>query len=131
MVSHCGNTLPSVVERMSAFGTVSHSIQVSSVTVKQIFKTRFCFDLAGITFPGLIRGYLQMSSADRLPYGSDYPYTPGSMVEGFVIQWRRIYFICSTRLQRSQLIPEMPSGYRKLLARIQDLSYLQERDGSL
>jgi predicted TIM-barrel fold metal-dependent hydrolase len=33
-------------------------------------------------FPDLIHGYLRVGQADRLLYGSDYPYTPAPVVEG-------------------------------------------------
>ncbi|KAF9894174.1 hypothetical protein FE257_009147 [Aspergillus nanangensis] len=83
LVSHCGATLPPVVERVARFSGVllKDSMQLSSNQVKEIFRTRFYFDLAGMPFPDLIHGYLRIGSAGRLLYGSDYPYTPGNMVE--------------------------------------------------
>ncbi|GKZ30311.1 hypothetical protein AbraIFM66950_008648 [Aspergillus brasiliensis] len=48
----------------------------SSARVKELFRTRFYFDLAGFPFPDLIKGYLTVGEPGRLLYGSDYPYTP-------------------------------------------------------
>lgn len=44
--------------------------------MKELFRTRFYFDLAGFPFPDLIHGYLTVGCPSRLLYGSDYPYTP-------------------------------------------------------
>ncbi|KAB8209233.1 hypothetical protein BDV34DRAFT_221633 [Aspergillus parasiticus] len=51
------------------------------VTTFMHLKKRFYFDLAGFPFPDLIQGYLRIGDASRLLYGSDYPYTPGALVE--------------------------------------------------
>lgn len=83
LVSHCGATLPPLVERFSAFSTrmLKSSEKMTSERVKEIFSTRFYFDLAGMPFPDLIHGYLRIGTPERLLYGSDYPYTPGAVVE--------------------------------------------------
>ncbi|KAJ5585640.1 hypothetical protein N7450_005427 [Penicillium hetheringtonii] len=84
LVSHCGATLPPLVERFAAFSTtpfLQGCERLTSERVKELFRTRFFFDLAGMPFPDLIHNYLTMSEPCRLVYGSDYPYTPGSMVE--------------------------------------------------
>ncbi|GIJ83182.1 hypothetical protein Asppvi_001701 [Aspergillus pseudoviridinutans] len=83
LVSHCGATLPPLVERVAAFSTIllKGNTKHSSADLKELLKTRFYFDLAGFPFPDLIHGYLRMGDASRLVYGSDYPYTPGAVVE--------------------------------------------------
>ena len=83
LVSHCGATLPPLVERFAAFSTsmLKSSEKLTSERVKELFRTRFFFDLAGMPFPDLIHGYMRIGAPDRLLYGSDYPYTPGVMVE--------------------------------------------------
>lgn len=83
LVSHCGATLPPIVERFTAFSSslVKDTAKLSGDDVKEIFQSRFYFDLAGMPFPDQIHGFLRVSNADRLLYGSDYPYTPGKMVE--------------------------------------------------
>ena len=47
---------------------------------------RFFFDLAGWAFPGMQRGLLEGVgvSKSRILYGSDYPFTKLSGVQGFV-----------------------------------------------
>jgi predicted TIM-barrel fold metal-dependent hydrolase len=83
LVSHCGASLPPLVERFSSFSTrmLKSSEKMTSERVKEIFSTRFYFDLAGMPFPDLIHGYLRIGTPERLLYGSDYPYTPGVVVE--------------------------------------------------
>lgn len=78
LVSHCGATIPPLVERFTAFGTsiLGQKDSPSSMQVKELFRTRFYFDLAGFPFPDLIQGYLTVGDPSRLLYGSDYPYTP-------------------------------------------------------
>ena len=84
LVSHCGATLPPLVERFAAFSTrmLPSGEKLTSERIKELFRTRFYFDLAGMPFPDLIHGYLRMGEPSRLLYGSDYPYTPGVVVEG-------------------------------------------------
>ena len=77
VVSHCGAALPPLVERFTAFATaILQADGISSSSVKELFRTRFYFDLAGFPFPDLIHGYLTVGDPSRLLYGSDYPYTP-------------------------------------------------------
>lgn len=84
LVSHCGATLPPLVERLAFFSTrmLKSGEKLTGERVKELFRTRFYFDLAGMPFPDLIHGYLRIGEPERLLYGSDYPYTPGVMVEG-------------------------------------------------
>lgn len=84
LVSHCGATLPPVVERFTAFSSLilKDAESLSADDVKNLFQSRFYFDLAGMPFPDQIHGFLRVSNAGRLLYGSDYPYTPGKLVEG-------------------------------------------------
>lgn len=83
LVSHCGATLPPLIERISIFSSLvlKPGNELSSSDVKRLFKSRFYFDLAGFPFPDLIHGYLRVSDTSRLLYGSDYPYTPAANVE--------------------------------------------------
>lgn len=83
LVSHCGATLPPLVERFTNFSfLLSNSTTLSSSDhVKNLFRTRFFFDLAGFPFPDLIHGFLRVGDKSRLLYGTDYPFTPGSVIE--------------------------------------------------
>lgn len=78
LISHCGATIPPLVERFAAFSSsgLLPAECVSSSQVKDLFRNRFYFDLAGFPFPDLIHGYLTIAGPGRLLYGSDYPYTP-------------------------------------------------------
>jgi predicted TIM-barrel fold metal-dependent hydrolase len=84
LVSHCGGALPPLVERFSSFSTtiLGGDAGVDSGTVKDLFKSRFYFDLAGFPFPDQIHGLLRLSDTSRLLYGSDFPYTPASALGG-------------------------------------------------
>jgi predicted TIM-barrel fold metal-dependent hydrolase len=80
LVSHCGATLPPLIERFTAFSAtplVKSCERLSGDQVKDLFRTRFFFDLVGMPFPDLIHGYLRVGESSRLLYGSDYPYAPG------------------------------------------------------
>jgi predicted TIM-barrel fold metal-dependent hydrolase len=82
LVSHCGATLPPLVERFTNFAKVINAPStLSSDKVKELFKTRFFFDLAGFPFPDLIHGYLRVGDASRLLYGTDFPFTPAPIIE--------------------------------------------------
>ncbi|OJJ38001.1 hypothetical protein ASPWEDRAFT_68099 [Aspergillus wentii DTO 134E9] len=76
LVSHCGATLAPLVQRIAAFSGGA----LPADKIKELFRTRFYFDLAGFPFPDLIHGFLNMAGPDRLLYGSDGPYTPPPMV---------------------------------------------------
>ncbi|PTB53114.1 hypothetical protein M431DRAFT_145971 [Trichoderma harzianum CBS 226.95] len=82
LVSHCGATLPPLVERFTSFAAIINAPStLNSDQVKELFKTRFFFDLAGFPFPDLIHGYLRVCNESRLLYGTDFPYTPAHMIE--------------------------------------------------
>lgn len=82
IVSHCGATLPSLLERFSSFSTsiLGGTKGTTSAQVKDLFRTRFYFDLAGFPFPDQIHGLLRCTDSSRLLYGSDFPYTPASAI---------------------------------------------------
>ena len=84
IVPHCGAVLPPLIERFTSFSTLilQSDNGVSSERVKELFKSRFYFDLAGFPFPDQIHGLLRYTDTSRLFYGSDYPYTPGKAVLG-------------------------------------------------
>ncbi|KAJ7782328.1 hypothetical protein DFH07DRAFT_864852 [Mycena maculata] len=88
IVPHCGNALPSVLDRAFALSTwplaVSTSRTVHPLTapvVKEMFAKQFMFDLAGVPMPSLIHHILRWTTSDRLVYGSDVPYTPWVVAE--------------------------------------------------
>lgn len=82
LVSHCGATLPPLIERFTNFATIINAPStLNADQVKELFRTRFFFDLAGFPFPDLIHGYLRVCDASRLLYGTDFPFTPASLIE--------------------------------------------------
>ncbi|KAJ9501536.1 hypothetical protein LTR99_004418 [Exophiala xenobiotica] len=84
LISHCGGALPPLVERFASFSSIilRGDRAVSSDQVKELFKSRFYFDLAGFPFPDQIHGLLRVTDPSRLLYGSDFPYTPASALPG-------------------------------------------------
>ena len=110
--SHAGGTIFSIAER---FGIISEHMgpggkppppSLSSHGVRKALAKRFFFDLAGFPFKGRIQGLLEYTGADRLLYGSDFPYTPTRNVEGLSAdmdkelvelfgsenEWRKVYY---------------------------------------
>ena len=93
IMSHCGCALPPIIDRICAFDSIVHN-KTSEFDLKELLRTRFFFDLAGVPFPNQIHGllrFLGIEAEKRLLYGSDYPFTPeravvhlmGQMEEGF------------------------------------------------
>lgn len=80
IICHAGGALPPLVERMTNVATavLGHPVEFNTEGVKRIFERQFYFDLAGYVFPDQIHGLLRYVNADRLLYGTDYPFTPGS-----------------------------------------------------
>lgn len=84
LISHCGGALPPLVERFASFSSIilRGDGAVTSDQVKELFKSRFYFDLAGFPFPDQIHGLLRLTDTSRLLYGSDFPYTPAVALGG-------------------------------------------------
>jgi predicted TIM-barrel fold metal-dependent hydrolase len=80
VVSHCGAVLPSLVERVAAVSTAWMGQALSTESVRELFRTRFFFDLAGFPFPDQIHGMLRLVDSSRFLYGSDFPFTPEPLV---------------------------------------------------
>jgi predicted TIM-barrel fold metal-dependent hydrolase len=75
IVPHAGATLPLVADRVGAFAT----LLAPDVDVLQELG-RLHFDLAGFAVPRQLDALLTMTTADHLHYGSDFPFTPESIV---------------------------------------------------
>lgn len=79
---HCGATFPPIMERIAEFSSMLPSgREISGERIKELLRTRFYFDLAGVPFPDQIHGLLRLVDESRLLYGSDYPYTPAALAE--------------------------------------------------
>ncbi|KAH9205497.1 hypothetical protein DL95DRAFT_348311 [Leptodontidium sp. 2 PMI_412] len=89
IMSHCGCTLPPIIDRIGAFDAIVHGRGNKSQDFKGLLQKRFFFDLAGVPFPDQIFGLVRMlggkeKARSRLLYGSDFPFTPGEAVKGLV-----------------------------------------------
>jgi predicted TIM-barrel fold metal-dependent hydrolase len=87
IMSHCGGTLPPMIDRIGIFGQFLGAPSNQSDAFKKILRERFFFDMAGFPFPEQIHGLLRLlggerAAAKRILYGSDFPYTPATMVGG-------------------------------------------------
>ncbi|KAL2075407.1 hypothetical protein VTL71DRAFT_350 [Oculimacula yallundae] len=94
IMSHCGCTLPSIIDRIGAFISLVHGGSDKSQEYKDLLQKRFFFDLAGIPFPDQIFGLVRMlggreKARERLLYGSDFPFTPGKAIPGLVARMEK------------------------------------------
>lgn len=83
IMSHCGCTLPSIVDRIGGFATLTKEGESQSDEFRKLLRERFFFDLAGFPFPNQIHGLLRIledGGEQRLLYGTDYPFTPENVV---------------------------------------------------
>lgn len=81
IIPHCGSVLPAIIERFTSYSTrIYGNNAISSDDVRQLFKTRFYFDLAGFPFPDQIHGLLRFTDSSRLLYGTDFPFLPADAV---------------------------------------------------
>ncbi len=75
IIPHCGATLSVVLERIAGFAkSAKVPGALTSAEMKAIFKKQFYFDLAGFPFPDQLPAMMNITSPDRLLYGTDYPY---------------------------------------------------------
>ena len=94
IVSHGGGVLPPLIDRCTRFNQITGGPQdpydprdpnkLTTEEIKEIFNQRFFFDLAGYTFPYQIQGLLLFVDHSRLLYGSDYSFTPDTVVTELV-----------------------------------------------
>jgi len=79
IVSHAGAALPVLADRIAGFAIMkSPSAPVDVIGALQ----RLHYDVAGFVLPRALPALLNLVGAERLLYGSDYPFTAGWMVEG-------------------------------------------------
>ncbi|MFJ1596574.1 amidohydrolase family protein [Streptomyces sp. NPDC088261] len=78
IVPHAGAVLPSVADRLSVFAL---GVGAESTDVFGALRG-FYYDVAGFALPRLLPSLLTLADADRLLYGSDFPFTPGWVAEG-------------------------------------------------
>lgn len=81
VIPHAGGALPPLIERFTSFGPIiGTGSHLTSRFVKETFSKQFYFDLAGFPFPDQIHGLLKYVKPEKLLYGTDYPFTPESVV---------------------------------------------------
>ena len=83
IMSHSGCALPTIVDRIGGFATITKGGKNQSDEYRKLLRERFHFDLAGFPFPDQIHGLLRTlgkGGEQRLVYGSDYPFTPEKVV---------------------------------------------------
>lgn len=81
IISHCGGALPPLIRRMCGASPIiglGDDLSIEKVHAK--LNQQFSFDTAGWLFPEQIQGLLQHVSPERILYGTDFPWTPISVV---------------------------------------------------
>lgn len=86
LIPHCGGVLPPLIDRFTFFSTTilqsdSGAQQITAQEIKDIFRNRFYYDLAGFSMGNQVHGLLRWAGSSQLLYGSDYPYTPAEGIE--------------------------------------------------
>jgi len=79
IVPHGGGALPLLADRMELFRTVFLQGSPDELTVQEQLRTLW-FDMAGTPFPHQVPALVAAFGSDRLLYGSDYCFTPGTGV---------------------------------------------------
>jgi predicted TIM-barrel fold metal-dependent hydrolase len=75
IIPHAGATLPLVAERVGAFAAVlAPDVDVFDAL------NQLHFDLAGFAVPRQLDALLTLTTLDHLHYGSDFPFTPESVI---------------------------------------------------
>ena len=83
IVTHCGDSLPSVIDRLvlfvdyfgAHFQEFRHGGKIRKENIECAVREQFWFDLAGNPLPSLVDALLKFSSKERLLFGSDAPWT--------------------------------------------------------
>ncbi|MFE4176597.1 amidohydrolase family protein [Streptomyces sp. NPDC056909] len=79
IVPHAGAALPVLADRIAVFALMRAEGPPADV-LKELATLHF--DLAGFALPRALPALLQLTDAQHLLYGSDYPFTPDWAVEG-------------------------------------------------
>ncbi|MFC1431790.1 amidohydrolase family protein [Streptacidiphilus sp. N1-3] len=78
IVPHAGAALPVLADRIAAFALMAQP--GPAVDVLAVLR-RLYYDTAGFSLPRALPALLHLVDGDRLLYGSDYPFTPGWVVQ--------------------------------------------------
>jgi predicted TIM-barrel fold metal-dependent hydrolase len=81
LISHAGGVLPPLIDRLCGLSPMKIvQTSVDAEEIKDIFRNRFFYDLAGFSMENQIHGLLRWTGPSQLLYGSDYPFTPTQSV---------------------------------------------------
>jgi len=79
-IPHVGGAFPPLINRFASVGPLQKvdgiDQGVNPGWVRERLNQQFYFDAAGWAFPEQMRGLLEHVTAERILYGSDFPYTP-------------------------------------------------------
>ena len=84
IVPHAGATLPVIADRVTAFALVLADVEAGTDVMRDL--ARLHYVLAGFPLPRQLDALLTITTLDHLHYGSDYPFTPDSVVDMLVAQ---------------------------------------------
>lgn len=84
IVPHAGATLPVIADRVTAFALVLADVEAGTDVMRDL--ARLHYVLAGFPLPRQLDALLTITTLDHLHYGSDYPFTPDSVVDMLAAQ---------------------------------------------
>ena len=88
VVPHCGSFLPLAIPRMKAiYPAMAAKGLMGSIDWEANLRS-FYYDLAGGATPEVVKALLNITTPDRLLYGSDYPYLPATILTENLKQMR-------------------------------------------
>ncbi len=79
IVPHAGAALPVIADRVAAFALVLADVDDQTRVLEDL--ARLHYDLAGFPVPRQLDAILALTTLEHLHYGSDFPFTPGFVVE--------------------------------------------------
>jgi predicted TIM-barrel fold metal-dependent hydrolase len=79
IIPHAGAALPVIADRVAAFATVLADVDPEADVMRDL--ARLHYDLAGFPVPRQLDALFSCTAMEHLHYGSDYPFTPGYVVE--------------------------------------------------
>ena len=80
VIPHAGGALPVLADRVHSFAAIFPPAGQQSVDVLTALRGLY-YDLAGTPLPHALPALLNLVDPNRLLYGSDFPFTPGPLVE--------------------------------------------------
>lgn len=90
ILPHLGGASPPLLSRWTTFSVLAPTCgeQVTEDTAREAYNRQFWFDLAGMPFPGQIKGLMEGNGVkhNRLLYGSDFPYSNAGAVSSLTSQ---------------------------------------------